>query len=86
MSRRGISVSSLRPGDCLNGITARAYVVQNSATLRRIELMQGDTATVYDYGQLAEYGQTYLGPGKRRWWHKHLPAFLRRRICEWSRP
>ena len=38
LNKKGIALSSLRPGDWLRMEFARAYVVQNSAKLKRIEV------------------------------------------------
>lgn len=86
LSKRGVSLSSLRPGDYIKSPLGKVwYVLQNSCTLRRLEV-KAERSFVFDYLALEAAQVTYLGQGQpRRYWHL-LPVFLQNRISPWRKP
>jgi hypothetical protein len=86
LSKRGVALSSLRPGDYIKSSGGVLfYVLQNSSKLRRIELKY-KRSFVADYITVEIDGATYLGRGQpRRYWH-FLPVFLQNRISPWRMP
>ncbi len=92
LNKKGIALSSLRPGDWMRMEFARAYVVQNSAKLKRIEVAVYNrhrfvSARVFDYSTLSlSNTATYYGQGKFRAWLRFVPSFLRNRFASYSQP
>lgn len=84
---RSIALSSLRPGAWLHGTVDQfgheqgtCVVLQNSATIRRMEVYYPAMRTreVLDYAELS--GCVFHGHGTRRWWRRWLPRWLRWRV------
>lgn len=91
-SRTGhIKLSSLRPGDWIHrdpfGVSTRLCVTINSAKHSRVVVRYRDGhEESVPYNTFIGYGETYIGRGSARRWHKFLPRFLRKQICPYSKP
>lgn len=82
--------SSLRPGDWIQteeaGVKVNVVVLINSAKLKTAVLAFGyGTAEVpARYETFRHY--SFLSHSKRRPWHRFLPKWIRKNVCEFARP
>lgn len=69
-SVRTTSVSSLRPGGILVGIIGSSYVIQNSATLMKVECQEirifgSHSAEVLTYSEVCAEFREYIAPDQQ---------------------
>lgn len=84
-----IAITSLRPGCWLENLEGYPLVVTiNSSKLKRICVYwpQERHHDSWNHEVLWVGGYRYIGLGKRRWWYRLLPSFLRDHVCEFTRP
>jgi len=80
-----MKMSSLRPGDWLGYERPTCVVLQSSARLCRMEVRWNDGVSqsrAWDTFSLLEF----RGAGRKRRWHALLPAWLKRKVCPYSKP
>lgn len=85
-----MKLSSLRPGDWIKAEdhVYSVLVTINSGSLRRCCLRWDGVATEssWRYAEISAARFAFLGHGKRRWWFKFLPKWIRKHVCEFDRP
>lgn len=85
-SKRGMDARSLRPGDWLIVEGRRATILQNYAKVRRVEVDFGwGMRSVHNWDSFLHIA-IYVGKGQRRAFWPLLPRFLRKVVCEYSKP
>lgn len=83
--------SSLRPGDFLAYGTdkldsGQVCVTVNSAKLQRACLYWGFShESSWEYDGIGRQFQ-FVGHGKRRRWHRFLPRWIAKNVCEFNKP
>jgi len=93
---RSVAFTTLRKGDWLRnygeviGNDFDFLVLFNSTASKRIDVRWPSgkiDAVTYDGLAAGGYGNIlYLGRGEKRKWFPRLPYFLRRCLCEYSKP
>lgn len=92
-SKRGIAVTSIRPGCWFERDGGKVYCVQNSEATNQIEIaypyiwfLKISRTNVLMHQSVLELGYKYIGQGSLRWWVKYLPKKMQPHFSAYGSP